>query len=201
MAEALELTEDELFWLKYYNASPDDIFDARGMTSKKQYHDPAKAEGKELVLVLSTCKDGHRIKCRNGHCFFCTPTCLKFRKRYSETAWVYIAYSKSENLHKIGMSSNLKKRHLSLKSGRSAYAMANDWVVEAKIYVDNSGTIENEVMKELDPFSVEAFYEKDNTFHRTKEIFDCTFKQAYEALEKVCTRHDIDTTKIEFPLS
>jgi hypothetical protein len=64
------LTKEEKDFLKKYNLSPTDFYDARG-ESVTVYHDKAKAAG--CQFVINSCQYGHRLKDRSGHCIVCKP--------------------------------------------------------------------------------------------------------------------------------
>jgi len=181
------LTKEERSFIEHHGINPSDIYDARGMIIK-EYHDKAKEYG--CPFVINSCKYGHRLKTRNGHCIVCHPERISFQKREIDKGVVYIAYS--GKFTKVGMIENninsknvaLSKREYTLNSeggyaGREGWKSIKSWQLER-----NAGKVEREAHKLLENYKVEKDYIYSGELRNAKEIFECPIQTAIDAVKK-----------------
>lgn len=181
------LTREEKDFLKKYNLSPDDFYDARGETVT-EYHDKAKKAG--CQFVINQCQYGHRLKERSGHCIVCKPALITYRKRESGGGLVYIAVS--GKYCKVGVTDEKRKtnqqsladREYRLNSeggyaGRTGWQTIKSWVVEKNI-----GKVEREAHKLLQTYQTEEYYVYSGEVRKAQEVFACPIQTAVDAVKE-----------------
>ena len=173
------LNSNERVFLENIGYDSTSVFDGRYMTAKDAKA-RAKQEGCDLMLGSPCAKAGHRIRTRHGHCLQCDTSKLAHFTRYSQDGYVYIARSKSHKLIKIGVCSDISRRETSL----NGYANANDWEMCLYFWAKSCGRIEQKIQNELSKYSTLISYSKHGRPQEAKEVFTCSFVQAYDALNK-----------------
>jgi len=126
---------------------------------------------------------GYSLKTRHGHCIICNRQALSHIARYYQFGIVYVAYSKTRNLIKIGCTEDLIEREASLRN--QSYGGCNDWKIEHDRFTQEMSRIENEVRIKLDQYTVKAWYEKDGDFQEANELYTCSIEQAKNALDSL----------------
>jgi hypothetical protein len=104
-----------------------------------------------------------------------------YRDRHTTPGWVYIQGSASERLLKFGVTINIRRRTGINRSQK--YGGIGDWKLLYQVWVEESGRVESAALKRLKRHAVRRSYLKDGRIQRTREIVDCAFTDALEALE------------------
>lgn len=183
------LTNGELMFLASQRLSPEDVFDARGM-SQDVWKQRAKETGKTLALGNGCRNGGHRLKTRGGHCVQCDPKKLAYQKRFSAEQYVYIAGSLTARLVKIGTCEHCGQRIDQIR--REKYGSAADWELLYRVTVRNAGEIEHAARARLSRYIVVRPYWKDGSRQDATELLRCSFSQALEALEEVAANAKVE---------
>ena len=182
------LTEEEIVFLKKHNLSPSDFYDARGK-SVTVYHAKAKEAG--CRFVINSCKYGHRLKERSGHCIVCNPAYITYQKRESVGGVIYVAIN--GKYCKVGVTDKKEKtnkeslndREYRLNSeggyaGRTGWRIIKSWQIEK-----NVGKVEREAHGFLQKYKAE---EKEYIYsgekRKAQEIFVCSIQTAIDAVKK-----------------
>lgn len=181
------LTKEEKDFLKKYNLSPTDFYDARG-ESVTVYHDKAKAAG--CQFVINSCQYGHRLKDRSGHCIVCKPAYMTYQRRESGGGIVYVAIS--GKYCKVGVTDeknktnkeSLSDREYRLNSeggyaGRTGWRTIKSWPLER-----NVGKVEREAHRLLQQYKAIENYIYSGEKRKAQEIFECSIQTAIDAVKK-----------------
>jgi Bacterial RNA polymerase, alpha chain C terminal domain len=103
-----------------------------------------------------------------------------FRDRYYEPGYVYIAGSLSHHVLKIGTTINIRSQEKRLR--RTQYGSIADWVLLYYVWVDEGGKIEHDARRLLRRHRELRVYDKEGHRQKGREIVDCRFGIALEAL-------------------
>lgn len=103
-----------------------------------------------------------------------------YRDRYYAPGYVYIQGSPSERLLKLGVTINLRQQ--TNRNRSQAYGGIGDWVTLYHVWVEESGRVEHTALRELKRHQVVRMYQKDGTRQRSRELINCGFTTALEAL-------------------
>jgi len=174
----MDLTDDELAFLKAQELNPKDVFDWRGIPSRLRRAAIAQA-GAELALG-ATCKNGHRLRTRSGHCVQCDTSKLAYQKRHRKNGYVYVAHSGSLQGVKVGFSTDDSAREG--KINFDAYGGASDWNVVFRIRAAEGGRLEQETHVLLSRYRRDVEYNKDGSRQQARETFDCSPLRAVDAI-------------------
>lgn len=179
MSRALQLSKGELEFLRAQGLDSTAVYDCQGR-SIASCKDEAKALGKSVLLHGSCGKAGHRLKSRYGHCVQCDTSKLAYQARKSRAGCVYVAYSRSTKLTKVGFSSNISVRED--KINFDAVGGVSDWRLVFYLKSQSAGEIEVGVHDKLAGLKVDRNYVKDGKTQTSKECFDCFPLQAVDSI-------------------
>ena len=185
----MNLTQEELAFLKKHNVTPEDVFDSRGMSGSDR-DSQMKKEGKIFTIGSDCKKSGHRLRTRKNRCIQCNTSAIAYMKRSQELGYVYIAGSKSASLIKIGYTNNIPQREDALCYAES-YAGINDWLILTFVKLEKAGAIENEIQTALYKYSAPRVYEKQGKEQEAKEVFSCSFFTALKEFETIVSNKSI----------
>ena len=179
-----KITKKQVLFLLEQNIPLNKVYDASGLSSAR-YKREMKELGKEVAIGVTPCQMlGHTMRTRSGHCAQCNTATFAFRRRYSKTAYVYIAKSEHKKLLKIGFTNHIYRRESSLNS--LGYGGANDWRIRYEAFCEKAGRVEaktHEILFILG-YQTHATYIREGRAVCCEELFRCTLKQAVKALEK-----------------
>jgi hypothetical protein len=176
----MELSEIEKTFLIKYGIDEEKIFDATGL-SKAKYNDEMEGSNFLVAAGVSPCnRGGHKLRTRHGHCAICNPENLNYKKRFSESANVYIAYSVKIDLIKIGYCTSIDERQKQLQSEK--YGNTSDWSIVASVYVKNAGAVESSLHSALRDKRVTKKYFKNGSDISASELFKCDINYAKKLL-------------------
>lgn len=180
------LTSDERSFLSRMELAEADVFDGRGL-SRKVAQARAKDLGKAAMLSTPCREAGHRLRWVSGHCAICNPIYRAFSRRYSERAFVYVAYSERKRVCKIGLAKSVGARERTLN--QQGYAGTNDWTEIESVETDDAGSVENAIHTSLRKYAVLGLYfEKEGKQQECREVFRCSPTEARRALATAVER-------------
>lgn len=182
-SEAAMLTPQELAFLYAHEVPLSRVFDARGFQVREWKSIMSTAK---LWIAYGTTpcqRAGHRLRTRKGHCVQCNTATLAFLKRHDFPGSVYVAYSSSLRLVKIGCTANIETRQRSLVS--DGYAGASDWRIRFHCNCSDAGRIEFLTQRALRSRHTPVSYFRQATanFVCASELFRCSLAQAKKALD------------------
>lgn len=179
--DVAKLTAEQLEFLKHHDIPLEKVFDASGL-SAAVYNQRMKDGGYWIAFGVTPCgAAGHTLRTRHGQCIQCKPANLSYIKRHSLPGVVYVAYSLSERIVKIGTSQR-SDRIDHLNSYR--YGGASDWMKHYSVPCDDAGKVETTAHTILSAFSVRGrSYFKDGGWISCDELFSCSVEQAVEAVK------------------
>ena len=179
------MTKDEQKFLTRHGIPSFKLFDTTGL-SRSQWMQRMSKEKKWVAYgpSVAICQNGHRLRLRSGHCFPCKPAGISYLRRHDENGCVYIAYSKRQQLVKVGYSKSVHSRMGSLND--QYYGEACDWRLVDYLESQYAGSIESMVQKRLFAHRVQdRIYFKGGELVSCSELFNCSKKVAQKALEQV----------------
>lgn len=163
------------------------IFNASGL-SKSEYSKKMKALDCYLAFGVTPCKEsGHSLRTRHGHCVLCNTAVLAFTRRYSESGYVYIAWSEEIQLSKIGTCSELKGRLKNLNSQN--YGGASDWIYIFSVFIENSARVEFSIGKKFKKYQTFSPHIKTGKTILCQELFSCAPSVIKKELQKVIKKN------------
>jgi hypothetical protein len=178
--QAMELTPEQLLFLRAHEVPLSSVFDASGMT-KPNYQRAMKEAGKSFAYGVSRCLNGHQsIRTRAGHCIQCDHARIAYMLRHDAQLTIYIAGSARGRLIKVGCSSDVQVRRELLNS--YWYGGQFDWRILATASPPAAGRVECEVHAKLARFQAAGDYVQGGRRHKCYELFRCNFDDAVEAL-------------------
>lgn len=184
------LTKEQISFLKCQGIAPAQIFDA-SMTKSKADRE-SKMEALELSFYYggAACsKGGHTLRTKAGHCIQCDTSKIAYQLRHSASGHVYLAYSPSKKLSKVGFTKNHPQDRAELLR-QEQYANASDWDIKkmAKFEKD-AGKIEFAIHSLLEAHLKPVLYEKyKGKMVECREVFACDLQLAIKAFEQIAKR-------------
>lgn len=179
----MKLTKLQLAFIKRHKIDSSEIFDATGM-SKSEYSSVMSNEGYSVAVGVTKCmKGGHSIRNRSGHCVMCRPECLAYQKRYYSDADLYVLYSPSSRLVKVGVAKSAVERQKS--ANEQSYGNVTDWKLKFSITVTNAGYAEKLVHDKLSRYRKKEYFSKDGRLVLAQEMFSTTVKNAIEIINSI----------------
>jgi len=175
----MDLTRGELDFLASQGLTAADVLDGRRM-SKDQIRLVAKDRGKAVVLGVECAKAGHRLRTRSGHCVQCDTKKLGYQTRHRKPSDVYIAFSRSAGLTKVGSSTDYSTRIDKLNF--DGVGGARDWRILFRIAAEEGGRLEVEAQVLLAEYLAPTSYMKDGRQQDSRECFTCPPARAMEAI-------------------
>lgn len=178
---SFKLTKEELGFLMHVGIPVTSVFDASNL-ERSTYRPLMKASGALVAGGVTPCKaEGHRLRDSYGHCVMCNPACLTHAKRHTIDAYVYVAFSVSAGLVKVGLTSNLDDRIRQMKLHKMGTAA--DWTICESKFCKNAPRVEAQVHRMLAKFKVDIEYgAKEGS---SREVFQCGPRTAIIAMRKV----------------
>ena len=182
----MKLTQTQLLFLEKHSISVDQVFDATGL-SKSEYHRQMKDGGFLVAIGLSRCRrKNHSLKDRHGHCVVCHPVNIAIQKREITPGDLYVMYSPSNKLVKVGVAKSSNERLIS--ANKQGYGNIKDWKLKFSVRVEDSGQAERIIHNLLTEYKQEREFVKGGAIVVAKEIFKCSGKRAIEIIESVLVR-------------
>lgn len=179
-----ELTLEQFNFLKSQRISLSSLFDASGL-SQDERKQQMKLLDKLFYFGGAKCKaGGHSLRTRSGHCIECDTSKIAFQQRHSASGYVYLAYSKSHQLVKVGYSSeHPQDRNEFLR--KEGYGNIRDWdVKQIASRTSDAGKLEFDIHGELEGYRYRIVYEKRGQLVECREIFRCSLEHALAVFKK-----------------
>ncbi|MFN0192235.1 MAG: GIY-YIG nuclease family protein [Aestuariivirga sp.] len=185
----MKLTKDDDVFLSRAQYVISDICDVVGLKIR-EISVEVKKTGKRLGYGKPCTNGGHRLKWPSGHCAPCNPEYKSFRKRFTETKFIYIAGSLSGRLIKVGVGDDPDRRVSMLSY--TAYATASDWELLFKMQVPESGRLEHDILSYLSNYSRQLGYIKDGQKQIAIEALNCSYFRVLSTVGRFATRRTSD---------
>lgn len=178
-----ELTDEQIEFLGYHGIPLDRVFDASGMRTK-DYKDVMRQRESWVAYGVTPCKEaGHTLRSRAGHCIQCDPAKITYIKKHVQGGLIYVAWSESKGLVKVGVTNSTQKRVGLLKS--EMYGSASDWKLVRAWESDRAGKVEAEAHRQLQPYASDACYLKNDMLTECAELFKCSSQHAVEIISQI----------------
>ena len=157
------------------------VFDATGL-SKTEYGELMKDGGYVLAVGVTRCRKGnHSLRTRAGHCAMCNPASIAFQSRQEISGDLYVMYSSSKRLVKVGVAGDAGERVVS--ANKQSYGNVDDWKLKFAVKVINAGQAEKIIHDALADFKKPRQFIKDGQYVLAQEIFSCSIKKAINAIK------------------
>lgn len=178
-----KLTDEQIEFLGYHGIPLDRVFDASGMRTK-DYKDVMRQRESWVAYGVTPCKEaGHTLRSRAGHCIQCDPAKITYIKKQAQGGLIYVAWSESKGLVKVGVTNSTQKRVGLLKS--EMYGGASDWKLVRAWESDRVGKVETEAHRQLQPYASNASYLKNGVLTECAELFKCSSQHAVETISQI----------------
>lgn len=171
------LKRSELKFLEAHGLTEEDVFDWRGLGSRER-RDAIKRAWKTLALGAE-CSHGHRLRTRSGHCVECDPAKLSYQSQKARRAVLYVGWSSSLKLFKVGVTDTPARRIDALR--REAYGGAADWSLFMALELRQAGKAETAMHRRLASYQHASTYQKGEHQQASREVFKCTPDKIIEA--------------------
>lgn len=184
------LSREQVYFLKSQGISPAQIFDATSVNNKSERI--IQMDFLELYFYIgnSPCqKSGHLLRTKAGHCIQCDHSKIAYQLRSSAAGYVYLAYSKSNSLAKIGFTKNMPTERVFFLA-KECYANSDDWVLHKYVrFEKEAGKKEFEIHSILEKHLLPVKYEKTKgKVVLCREVFSCTLELALNAFNKITNK-------------
>ena len=178
----MKLTKTQTDFLQQHGISMHQVFDATGLSQIK-YGELMKNGGFVVAVGVTRCKKGnHSLRSKAGHCVICKPASLAFQKRYETPGDLYVLYSSSKRLVKVGVADDAHQRVDSVN--KQLYGNINDWQLKFYTRVINAGHAEKIIHDALAEYKKPLYFLKGGTYTLAQEIFSCSIKHAIESIKR-----------------
>jgi T5orf172 domain len=181
------LSKEQIVFLKSQGISPAQVFDASMTKSKADRESQMEALELSLYFGGAACsKAGHTLRTKAGHCIQCDTSKIAYQLRHSASGYVYLAYSQSRRLAKIGFTKNHPQERVDMLR-REQYANAPDWELKKNIkYEKDAGRKEFAIHSLLEEHLKPISYEKyKGQMVECREVFTCDLPLAAKAFDQV----------------
>jgi hypothetical protein len=177
----MTFSSSEEQFLQQHNLSPSMFWDAGGRPIKYSAQ-AMSSHGFDFAYNCVPCKNaGHRLRTRANHCIQCYPARIAFIMRHTSKGFVYIAFSESTALVKVGCTSNISHRQSTLNS--LAYGRTNDWTIVASKPSQRMGEDETAIHRILTQYRIHGTYIRDGVSQFCNELYLCNLNTAIGALK------------------
>lgn len=181
-----KLKKQEIAFLDKHRIALEQIIDATGL-ARAEYAPLMESSGSLVAIGVTACELGHRMRSKSGKCVQCNPSTLAYAKRYYEPAFVYVAYSKSGGLAKVGHTQVGMSRRIALLKSQKCGGYS-DWVEQCSRWCPSGPQIEDEIHALLSEFRTEREYgSKQGT---SRELYCCPAYKAIGAYIRVMRQFD-----------
>lgn len=183
-----KLTQEQLLFLKSQHISPSLVFDASGY-SKADRTMLMEHAGKPFYFGDALCKKaGHSLRTKSGHCMQCDTSKIAYQLRSTATGFVYLAFSPSTKLVKVGYSKYHPQERAELLRNE-AYGNIRDWDVKRVVkFEKDAGRIEFSIHAKLEQYLKPITYKRANgQLIECREIFCCDIELAKKEFDAITT--------------
>ncbi|NEX60068.1 GIY-YIG nuclease family protein [Noviherbaspirillum galbum] len=182
----LDLTSEEINFLERHDIAAHEVLDATLM-NRRSWMRALERLSMQVALVRSPCNRGHRLKRRAGHCVQCDSKGLSWQRNHNTPGYVYLAYSESERLIKVGITKNAPRQRLNAIS--RGYGKVRDWkLIDFAYFPMSKGRIEEKLKAELKEYREQRDYQHSGKKTKATEIFDFPLDEARSIFEEIANR-------------
>lgn len=179
------LTDEQLQFIKSQNLPLSNFFDASGLLAEERIRAMTALEI-PFYYGGAICKEGHSLRAKRGHCIECDTSRIAFQLRNSASGYVYIAFSPSAKLIKIGYS-KLHPQDRGSFLRNEAYGNIRDWDIKKVAHAQkDAGKKEFLIHSTLSKYQKPVIYEKNRgLFVECREIFECELDHAINVFNSI----------------
>ena len=177
----IKLNSTEMAFISRHDISIEEIFDVRGLPGSRWKQD---SKEREIPFVYGNAcyNGGHRLKNRSGHCIQCDTARIRFIRRETETADLYIAVASNGALFKVGVARDRITREQSLR--RDRYGGAGEWRILSSRRVVNAQVVERKIRDELWARKVTGTHIKDGRSVVASEMMSGPLAEIWRVFQK-----------------
>ena len=177
------LTKAHLAFLKHHDVPLSRVFDATGVGPRKGDYGAVMSELELWIAYnVTPCRaEGHTLRDRKGNCVQCKTSNIAYLRRHDEAGEVYVFYSSSGRLTKVGSSKNPRVRIRN--TIERAYGGCSDWEIQYSRSTPKAGRVEFLAHRKLEAHRVSATYYDHGHNIECLELFRCDVKTAIGAVE------------------
>jgi hypothetical protein len=176
------LTASERQFLAKHGIDESKVSDARGLGLAARR--TLLQRDSSLLAIGTPCGAyGHRLRTSSGHCVMCDPKKIAFARRHRTGGEVYVAWSSTLTLTKVGTAGDAAARIAQLNS--EAYGGGRGWQLVDCYMCDAAGKVEAAVHRRLGDCSAAGRYIKDGKLGDAYELFNCPAVVAVQILRDV----------------
>ncbi|CAM8391490.1 Bacteriophage T5, Orf172 DNA-binding [Candidatus Methylopumilus planktonicus] len=183
-----ELDFEQIEFLEKMGIEDFEVLDAEDW-ERRDYIPYMKENDYAVAIGVSECKYGHTMRTRSGHCAMCNNgRNLAHQINFHTSKDIYVAYSSSKNVIKIGISDDYEKRIDQMNS--YGYGGIYDWECVFSEWVRNSGRIESLAHESLKEYRYDLSYMRGSTIEVSREVFECSIEDAIDAVNDAIDSYD-----------
>jgi len=177
------LSKNQIEFLARNNITFGEVFDATGLR-KNEYRKVMKILDKNFAFGVAPCrKYGHTLRTRAGHCIQCDTSKIAYQRRWMDELFIYVAESKTINMIKIGVCSEINGRERNLRGQN--YGGTSDWkIIHAKL-TKNGGKVEARVHILLKEYFEPTYHIKNQKRIECMETFSCSAQIGINAISEI----------------
>jgi hypothetical protein len=178
----------QIAFIKSQKLSTSMFFDGTGL-SKLKRNEEMERQGKFFYFGGSPCKKGgHSLRAKSVHCIECDTSQITYQLRNYAKGFVYLAYSPTTKLIKIGYS-NTHPQDRGNFLRKEAYGNIQDWDIKKIAFVEkDAGKTEFSIHSKLEEYQKPIKYEKNKgQYVECREIFKCELAHALIVFESIVT--------------
>lgn len=185
MLTRIDIDGTEWEFLNHHKILLSHVYDARGQ-GLSTFGERAKAEGKLYGLTDGCTKARHRLYTRAGYCMQCDTQKIAHMRAYEAQGYVYIAASISGKLLKIGATTAIESRNITLNR-EGGYAGYADWEIIAHAKTTKMGVTEFNAFKPVENLRQKLAYIKDGRTQIGREALVGDLRAVWEAYKAAIT--------------
>jgi len=189
----MKLTKDQKVFLKEFNISFDEVFDAKYYSSS-EWKSFVKNSHYKVVISVTPCRDyGHVMRTKGGHCAMCNPRNLRFQARHNLENEIYVMFSPSTKLIKVGIAECSQTRKDSLNA--MGYGTISDWEVQFWSRIAIAGKMENLVYQQFKKYHFPIQHDLENS-NVANEIYNCSPKKVIKFIKDAIDLNNLHRNKV-----
>jgi hypothetical protein len=182
-----KLSKEQIAFLKEQGISLSQVFDASFIKRKLDVQKQMEEQELSFYFGHSACRsEGHTLRTKAGHCIQCDTSKIAYQLRHSASGYVYLAYSQSRKLAKVGFTKNHPGERAELLK-KEQYATATDWEIKKQAkFEKDAGKREFAIHSLLECYQKTVAYEKyKGQMVECREVFSCPLEIASKAFDAV----------------
>jgi hypothetical protein len=181
------LTKQQETFLLSQGIHPSQLFDASSCANGDERKSIMDAAGLSFYFGGAACQaGGHTLRTKAGHCIQCDTSKIAFQLRSKAKGFVYLAYSSSKKLAKVGFTKDHPQDRATILR-KDGYGNASDWDIKCLVELTkDAGKTEFKIHSLLAPYQYATQYQKRTGLRvECKELFNCELEVAKNAFNSV----------------